>query len=86
MYHKIRLGFLAIILLLCLTLDHEAEAQLNFSTGWGKRSRRVGVLEWGAGRNDCASQARPSFEQLLTVYNVIQAEAQRLIDCRKLSE
>ncbi|CAK9794658.1 hypothetical protein ANTPLA_LOCUS65 [Anthophora plagiata] len=83
MYRKIRLGFLAIILLLCLSL--EAVAQLNFSTGWGKRSQRVGVPEWAA-RADCASQAKPSLEQLLTVYNFIQAEVQKMLACRRPNE
>ncbi|XP_017796574.1 PREDICTED: adipokinetic prohormone type 2-like [Habropoda laboriosa] len=83
MYRKIRLGFLAIILLLCLSLD--AVAQLNFSTGWGKRSQRVGALEW-ATRTDCDSQGKPSLEQLLTVYNFIQAEARKMLDCRRVNE
>ncbi|XP_076678439.1 hypertrehalosaemic prohormone [Andrena cerasifolii] len=84
MYRKIRLGFLAIIFLLCLTLDSGTEAQLNFSTGWGKRSQRMGVV--GPGNAECGARARPSLEQLLAVYNLIQAEAQRMLDCRKLNE
>ncbi|XP_076758814.1 hypertrehalosaemic prohormone [Xylocopa sonorina] len=86
MCRKIRLGFLAIILLLWLALDFGAEAQLNFSTGWGKRSQRIGVVDWGGARTECSLQARPSMEQLLTFYNLIQAEARRMLDCRKLNE
>ncbi|CAD1472043.1 unnamed protein product [Heterotrigona itama] len=68
-HRKARLAFLSIILLLCLTLHPGTEAQLNFSTGWGKRNQR---LEWGALKTECASQTRPFLEQLLTVYQLIQ--------------
>ncbi|XP_050595273.1 uncharacterized protein LOC126924598 [Bombus affinis] len=85
MHRKIRLEFLvfSVILLLCLILNSGAEAQLNFSTGWGKRSQR---LEWNAVRPECPSQARPSFEQLLNVYHLIQMEARKMLECRKPNE
>ncbi|XP_076651278.1 uncharacterized protein LOC143358206 [Halictus rubicundus] len=80
MYRKIRLGFLAVIFLVCLILDSGTQAQLNFSTGWGKRSeRRGGVVE-------CGSGVAPKLEQLLNVYFLIQMEAQKMLDCRKLNE
>ncbi|XP_033344480.1 uncharacterized protein LOC117230800, partial [Bombus vosnesenskii] len=85
MHRKVRLEFLvfSIILLLCLILNSGAEAQLNFSTGWGKRSQR---LEWSAVRPECPSQARPSLEQLLNVYHLIQMEARKMLECRKPNE
>ncbi|XP_076229567.1 adipokinetic prohormone type 3 [Nomia melanderi] len=84
MYRKIRLGFLAVIFLLCLILDSGAQAQLNFSTGWGKRSQRRGPLD--SGSVECGSRVTPSLEQLLNVYRTIQMEAQQMLDCRKLNE
>lgn len=54
------------------------EAQLNFSTGWGKRSQRIGVVEWGV-RTECATQAKPSVEQLLSVYHLIQVCVSQLV-------
>lgn len=85
MHRKLRPSFFAfsIILLLCLILN--TGAQLNFSTGWGKRSQRIGVVEWGV-RTECATQAKPSVEQLLSVYHLIQIEARKMLDCRKLNE
>ncbi|XP_076241249.1 red pigment-concentrating prohormone [Calliopsis andreniformis] len=84
MYRKIRLSFLALIFLVCLSLDSGAQGQLNFSTGWGKRSHKVGTVE--SGSFECGPQARPTLEQVLSVYNLIQTEAQRMLDCRKLNE
>lgn len=54
------------------------EAQLNFSTGWGKRSQRIGVVEWGV-RTECATQAKPTVEQLLSVYHLIQVCVSQLV-------
>ncbi|XP_015432497.1 PREDICTED: uncharacterized protein LOC107188681 [Dufourea novaeangliae] len=84
MYRKIRLGFLTVILLLYLMLDSGTEAQLNFSTGWGKRSQRRGSLDPGS--IDCASRVAPTMEQLLNIYHSIQTEVQKMLDCRKLNE
>ncbi|XP_076630619.1 adipokinetic prohormone type 2 [Colletes latitarsis] len=84
MYRKFRRCSLAIIILLCLIFDSGTEAQLNFSTGWGKRSQRVGFAE--SGSLECVPRGRPSLEQLLNVYNFIQTEAQKMLDCRKLNE
>ena len=68
-HRKARLAFFSIILLLCLILHPGTEAQLNFSTGWGKRNQR---LEWGALKTECSSQTRPFLEQLLSIYQLIQ--------------
>ncbi|XP_029052759.1 hypertrehalosaemic prohormone-like [Osmia bicornis bicornis] len=85
MYRKIQLSFLAIVFLLCLSFELGADAQLNFSTGWGKRSQqRVSGFERANG--ECIFQAKPSLEQLLIVYNIIQTEAKKMMDCRKLYE
>ncbi|KZC10565.1 hypothetical protein WN55_02002, partial [Dufourea novaeangliae] len=74
-YRKIRLGFLTVILLLYLMLDSGTEAQLNFSTGWGKRSQRRGSLDPGS--IDCASRVAPTMEQLLNIYHSIQVPITR---------
>nr|XP_012146916.1 PREDICTED: adipokinetic prohormone type 2-like [Megachile rotundata] len=81
MYRKIQLSVLAIVFLLWLSLDLGAEAQLNFSTGWGKRNQRVNERA-----NECVLRARPSLEQLLMVYDIIQTQARKMMDCRKLYE
>ncbi|XP_076295636.1 adipokinetic prohormone type 3 [Lasioglossum baleicum] len=85
MYRKIRLGFLAVIFLVCLILVSGTRAQLNFSTGWGKRSERRGASDSMDSVN-CGSRGAPTLEQLLNVYHSIQMEAQKMLDCRKLNE
>ncbi|XP_076165973.1 adipokinetic hormone [Ptiloglossa arizonensis] len=84
MYGKIGRCPLAILFLLCLLLGWGAEAQLNFSTGWGKRSQTMGAAE--SGTFECSPRGRPTLEQLLNVYNFMQTEAQKMLDCRKLNE
>ncbi|XP_012283019.1 hypertrehalosaemic prohormone [Orussus abietinus] len=83
MCRKIPSGLLAVVLLVCLILVTNVEAQLNFSTGWGKRSQ---ILSTRGGNSPCSSQGRPTLDQLLGLYNLIQAEAQKIVDCQKLTK
>ncbi|XP_014601678.1 PREDICTED: hypertrehalosaemic prohormone-like [Polistes canadensis] len=88
MYSKSRLNVITTILLASLILLvylHEAEGQLNFSTGWGKRNQNI---QTGISNNPrcLPQQGRPSLEQLLNLYNFIQIEAQKIIECQKLNK
>ncbi|KAI4500637.1 hypothetical protein M0802_004229 [Mischocyttarus mexicanus] len=87
-YSKSRLNAITTILLVSLILLvylHETEGQLNFSTGWGKRNQNI---QTGSSNNPrcLQQQARPSLEQLLNIYNFIQIEAQKIVDCQKLNK
>ncbi|XP_035734142.1 hypertrehalosaemic prohormone-like [Vespa mandarinia] len=88
MYLKNRLNVITIILLISLILLtnlHETEGQVNFSTGWGKRSQNIPTSSTNNPR--CLSQqGRPSLEQLLNLYNFIQIEAQKIVDRQKLNK
>nr|XP_022907736.1 hypertrehalosaemic prohormone-like [Onthophagus taurus] len=48
-------------------------AQINFSTGWGKRSQG----------NFPVNNCNPSMDAAFVVYKIIQTEAQKLIECDK---
>ncbi|XP_015171791.1 PREDICTED: uncharacterized protein LOC107064052 [Polistes dominula] len=88
MYSKSRLNVITTIFLATLILLaylHEAEGQLNFSTGWGKRNQNIQTANSNNPR--CLpQQARPSLEQLLNLYNFILIEAQKIVDCQKLNK
>ncbi|KAK9701761.1 Adipokinetic hormone [Popillia japonica] len=51
-----------------------AAAQLNYSPDWGKRSQN----------NFFASGCKPSVETTMTIFKLIQAEAQKLLECEKM--
>ncbi|XP_015597536.1 hypertrehalosaemic prohormone [Cephus cinctus] len=80
---KIHTTIFIVLAMIFMILAWSAEAQLNFSTGWGKRSQ---LLPTGGSSSSCSSQGRPSLEQLLGLYNLIQMEAQRILDCQKLTK
>ncbi|XP_058797762.1 uncharacterized protein LOC131667989 [Phymastichus coffea] len=79
---QLRLSVLALSLCLCLALMVQTEAQLNFSTGWGKRNRAPQVANQ---ETVVESQDRhpfrlqqPDLDLLLRYYRKLkQIEAQR---------
>ncbi|KAL2718472.1 adipokinetic prohormone type 3-like [Vespula squamosa] len=74
-----------LVSLIFLTYLHEAKGQVNFSTGWGKRSQNIPTSNTNNPR--CLpQQGRPSLEQLLNLYNFIQIEAQKIVDRQKLNK
>ncbi|XP_044741690.1 hypertrehalosaemic prohormone-like [Chrysoperla carnea] len=68
-----------VICTILVTLIIESEAQLNFSTGWGKRSRNSG-LSLDVDVNDGA-KCKVSVDSLMQIYKLIQMEAQKLLNC-----
>ncbi|XP_032691270.1 adipokinetic prohormone type 3 [Odontomachus brunneus] len=80
MFRKAPVSLLAVAFLFCLILVSNAEAQLNFSTEWGKRSQNARM------KSDCPSRSTSSLEQLLKLYTFIQVEAQRILDCQNLNK
>ncbi|XP_012252631.1 hypertrehalosaemic prohormone-like [Athalia rosae] len=83
MFFRIQSGCFVVVVAICLILALGTEAQLNFSTGWGKRSQ---IPQTGGGSAMCSSQGKPSLNQLIAVYNLIQNEAQRILDCQKFAK
>lgn len=65
---------LAVACLFYLIFLSDAEAQLTFSTGWGKRSQDMRIR---SSSTDCSSQSTSSFEQLLKLYTFIQVASQK---------
>ncbi|XP_011307496.1 adipokinetic prohormone [Fopius arisanus] len=87
MHNKIPPGILAILLIGCITLLFigTTEAQLTFSTGWGKRNKNFAV-ENGSGTRCSEAQGKPPLEILVNLYNLIQNEAKRVINCEKMNQ
>ncbi|KAK7790124.1 hypothetical protein R5R35_001172 [Gryllus longicercus] len=61
-----------LVLVLAGLLLTFASAQVNFSTGWGKRSGT---------QDGCKS----SMDSLMYIYKLIQMEAQKIIECEKFA-
>ncbi|CAB3361015.1 Hypothetical predicted protein [Cloeon dipterum] len=76
------LGLLSTYLLIfCLDT---ADAQVNFSPGWGKRGL-TGAAGPGVGipQELRDSSCKSSMDTILHIYKLVQAEAQKLTNCEK---
>ncbi|KAK0157583.1 hypothetical protein PV328_011309 [Microctonus aethiopoides] len=84
---KLFTNFFAILLLLwILSFIMDTEAQLNFSTGWGKRSRNLDI-DGDINRNLCKfSQRKSNLEGIIVnLCNVICMEVQKINQCKKIN-
>ncbi|XP_015524394.1 hypertrehalosaemic prohormone-like [Neodiprion virginianus] len=84
MFGRIKSGCFVLVLAILLIVALGTEAQLNFSTGWGKRVPNPQTGNGGSAM--CSSQGKPSLNQLLAIYNLLQNEAQKLLDCQKFTK
>ncbi|XP_058815651.1 hypertrehalosaemic prohormone-like [Topomyia yanbarensis] len=70
------------VLLICATFIFVCEAQLTFTTGWGKRSTAQPGLDlsnlFGA-QDGCKSPV----DSLMVIYRMIQSEAQKILECNQ---
>ncbi|KAL6262657.1 hypothetical protein P5V15_005450 [Pogonomyrmex californicus] len=78
---KSSMSLLAIAFLF-LILVSDGEAQITFSTGWGKRNQDMRIR---SSNTNCLSQDA-SLDQLLKLYSFIQIEARRILDCQILNK
>lgn len=67
---------LVVVLLVVLGV---CSAQLNFSTGWGKRAP-------GGNIPPSADNCKSSVDTVMLLYKIIQAEAQKLVDCERYTK
>uniref|UniRef100_A0A182MX76 Adipokinetic hormone 1 n=1 Tax=Anopheles culicifacies TaxID=139723 RepID=A0A182MX76_9DIPT len=68
------------VLLICASLMFICDAQLTFTPAWGKRSQgAMGINPLGStfGQDACKTPV----DSLLVIYRMIQAEAQKIVDC-----
>ncbi|XP_053661848.1 hypertrehalosaemic prohormone [Anopheles marshallii] len=68
------------VLLICASMMLICEAQLTFTPAWGKRSQgAMGINPLGSsfGQDACKTPV----DSLLVIYRMIQAEAQKIVDC-----
>uniref|UniRef100_A0A182WR25 Uncharacterized protein n=1 Tax=Anopheles minimus TaxID=112268 RepID=A0A182WR25_9DIPT len=68
------------VLLICASLMFLSDAQLTFTPAWGKRSQgAMGINPLGStfGQDACKTPV----DSLLVIYRMIQAEAQKIVDC-----
>ncbi|KAL1492959.1 hypothetical protein ABEB36_011115 [Hypothenemus hampei] len=68
-----------VIFSLCLFLIGICVAQVNFSPNWGKRALNNPSSE------DKDNGCKESVDTLILIYKLIQSEAQKLLECEKLS-
>ncbi|XP_011149403.1 adipokinetic hormone [Harpegnathos saltator] len=80
MFRRAPVSLLTVAFLFCLILALSVEAQLTYSTDWGKRSQNVRM------KSDCPSRSTSLLEQLLKLYTFVQIEAQRILDCQNLNK
>ncbi|XP_050078875.1 hypertrehalosaemic prohormone [Anopheles maculipalpis] len=69
------------VLLICAALMFICDAQLTFTPAWGKRSQgAMGINPLGStfGQQDAC---KTPVDSLLVIYRMIQAEAQKIVDC-----
>ncbi|EFN77871.1 DE-cadherin [Harpegnathos saltator] len=79
-FRRAPVSLLTVAFLFCLILALSVEAQLTYSTDWGKRSQNVRM------KSDCPSRSTSLLEQLLKLYTFVQIEAQRILDCQNLNK
>ncbi|XP_025834751.1 hypertrehalosaemic prohormone-like [Agrilus planipennis] len=70
---------LMVLFLILSTIIAMSFAQLNFSTGWGKRASNASPN--GGSNENC----KTSVEVLMLIYKLIQNEAQRVFECNKFT-
>ena len=51
--------------------------QVNFTPNWGKRAAVTQVID---------TECKTSLESLLYIYKILQSEAQKIIECKKMLE
>ncbi|KAF5273423.1 hypothetical protein FQA39_LY07440 [Lamprigera yunnana] len=69
-----------VIFLLVVVTVNICVAQLNFSTGWGKRSQSGNPS--GITEGNCKTPV----DTLMLIYKLIQNEAQKMQECEKFSK
>uniref|UniRef100_A0A182R1D8 Uncharacterized protein n=1 Tax=Anopheles farauti TaxID=69004 RepID=A0A182R1D8_9DIPT len=70
------------VLLICAALMLICEAQLTFTPTWGKRSQgALGMNPLGGGTSFGQDACKTPVDSLLVIYRMIQAEAQKIVDC-----
>ncbi|CAG9759433.1 unnamed protein product [Ceutorhynchus assimilis] len=69
-----------IVIFVALIFISFCAAQVNFSPNWGKRALNNPPAEEND-NNGC----KESVDTLIFIYKIIQSEAQKLLECEKLS-
>uniref|UniRef100_A0A182NZ26 Uncharacterized protein n=1 Tax=Anopheles dirus TaxID=7168 RepID=A0A182NZ26_9DIPT len=69
------------VLLICASLMFIAEAQLTFTPTWGKRSQGAMSMNPLGGSSFGQDACKTPVDSLLVIYRMIQAEAQKIVDC-----
>ncbi|KFB42998.1 hypertrehalosaemic prohormone [Anopheles ziemanni] len=69
------------MLLICAALMFVCDAQLTFTPAWGKRSPGALGMSPLAGTSYGQDACKTPVDSLLVIYRMIQAEAQKIVDC-----
>ncbi|XP_052865643.1 hypertrehalosaemic prohormone [Anopheles cruzii] len=69
------------VLLICAALMLACEAQLTFTPAWGKRSPGSLTINPLASSTYGQDACKTPVDSLLVIYRMIQAEAQKIVDC-----